>query len=69
MIEGWSGFLYLLFGSNYFEDPAAFLIDMAYGEWNYKYDPNWQVPYSYFNGADMNMAYTIHYAYLQQEYS
>ena len=22
--------------------------------WDYKWDPNWQVPYDYFNGSDMN---------------
>lgn len=27
---------------------------MAYGDWNYKFNSNWQVPYDYFNGNNMN---------------
>ena len=34
---------------------AAFLIDRAYGEWDYKWNSNWQVPYSTFNGNNMNV--------------
>ena len=26
-----------------------------HGEWDYKYNPDWQVPYSYFNGKNMNV--------------
>ena len=28
---------------------------MAYGDWNYKIKNEWQVPYNYFNGNDMNV--------------
>ncbi len=55
LIEGWQGILYSLSGGNYYEDSVTFLIGMAYGEWNYKYNPNWQVPYDVFDGKNMNV--------------
>lgn len=55
MINGISGILYQLQGNNYIEDSTTFLIGMAYGKWNYKQNPNWQVPYPYFNGKNMNV--------------
>jgi len=55
MTTGFSGFMYQLGGGNYLADSSSFLIGMAYGDWNYKYDSNWQVPYDYFDGNDMNV--------------
>lgn len=34
---------------------VAYLIDRAYGEWNYKLNSDWQVPYENFNGKNMNV--------------
>ena len=33
---------------------SGFLIEKAYNDWNYKYNANWQVPYAFFDGNDMN---------------
>ena len=55
MTTGLSGVMYQLGGGNYLTDSAAFLIEKAYGDWNYKYDANWQVPYDYFGEIDMNV--------------
>ena len=52
--SGYSGMMYNLEGGNYFLDSSAFLIAMAYGKWNYKYDDYWRVPYDYFDGNDMS---------------
>ncbi|MDO5478396.1 MAG: peptidoglycan-binding domain-containing protein [Clostridia bacterium] len=52
--SGYSGMMYNLEGGNYFLDSSAFLIGMAYGKWNYKYDDDWRVPYDYFDGNDMS---------------
>lgn len=30
-------------------------VSMTCGDWDYKWNPNWQVPYPYFNGEDMNV--------------
>jgi len=30
-------------------------VSMTCGDWDYKWNSDWQVPYSYFNGVDMNM--------------
>lgn len=27
---------------------------MTCSDWDYKWNPSWQVPYAYFNGVDMN---------------
>ncbi|MCL2643117.1 MAG: VWA domain-containing protein [Candidatus Bathyarchaeota archaeon] len=55
LLEGLSGYLYILSGGNYFEDSTVFLIGMAYGAWDYKFNPEWQVPYAIFNGNDMSV--------------
>ena len=55
LTNGFSGFLYVLAGGNWIEDSSTYLIGMSYGEWNYKYDANWQVPYEVFDGKDMNI--------------
>ena len=34
---------------------CEFLIIQAYGEWNYKYNSEWQVPYEYFRNLDMSV--------------
>jgi len=53
--EGISGIIYTLTGGNIFEDSATFLIGQAYGDWDYKYNSNWQVPYEYYDGNNMNV--------------
>jgi uncharacterized protein YegL len=55
LFEGLRGYLYILSGGNYFEDSTVFLIGMAYGAWDYKFNPEWQVPYATFNGNDMSV--------------
>ena len=30
-------------------------VSMTCGDWDYKWNPNWQVPYPYFNGENMNV--------------
>ena len=32
----------------------TWFVNMTCSDWNYKYNSSWQVPYSYFNGQNMN---------------
>lgn len=39
---------------NILPSPYLWFVDMTCSTWDYKMNPNWQVPYSYFNGNNMN---------------
>ena len=55
MTEGIPGFLYRMSDGNYMLDSSAYLIGMVNeGEWDYKYNKDWQVKYDYFDGVDMD---------------
>lgn len=51
MTEGFPGFLYRMSDGNYMLDSSTYLIGMVdEGEWDYKYNKDWQVPYDHFDG-------------------
>lgn len=55
MTEGLPGFLYRMSDGNYMLDSSTYLIGMVNkGEWDYKYNDDWQVKYDYFDGKDMD---------------
>ncbi len=55
MTEGFPGFLYRMSDGNYMLDSSTYLIGMVdEGEWDYKYNKDWQVPHDHFDGKYMD---------------
>jgi len=55
MLLGRSGLWFALSGKDYFLESVAFLIGMAEGWGNYKFDEHWQVPFDSYEGNKMNV--------------
>lgn len=54
---GFDSFWYIFFSGGHLEAETSkylWFVSMTCSDWDYKYNPNWQVPYPIFNGVNMN---------------